>query len=55
MDKSIILILCFILCAVSTETNSPILFASSFVFGVVYAVVRGNIKFNKDIKDTHSW
>jgi hypothetical protein len=55
MDKQIILILCFILCAVSTEINSPLLFASSFVFGVCYAAIRGGIRFDKDLRDTHKW
>jgi hypothetical protein len=55
MDKHFILILSFILCAISTEINSPILFACSFVFGICYVAIRGGIKFNKDLRDTHKW
>jgi hypothetical protein len=55
MDKSIVLILCFVLCAVSTEINSPAIFVSSFAFGIGYTIVRGGFKFDKDIRDTHKW
>ena len=55
MDKPIVFILCLILCAISTEINSPELFACSFVFGVCYIAIRGGIKFGKDIRDTHKW
>lgn len=55
MDKHIVFFLCLVLCMVSTEINSPILFGCSFVFGICYVAIRGGIKFGKDLKDTHKW
>jgi hypothetical protein len=55
MVKSIIFFVCLVLCAISTEINSPILFAGSFVFGVCYIAIAGGIKFDKDLRDTHKW
>lgn len=58
MEQIITFLVIIFFCSLTMVIGSPIMFAISFIGGIMYHTIRGKIKgwsLPKEVKNTHSW